>query len=534
MKQLTSNEDRAYAMVEAFTNDIPWKAYTESFDNMKHITKADVAAYAKQWFGNDYAVVYKHQDPNFRIPPFSKPTITPVTLDPNSKSDFFKQIESNKVTPIEPVFTDYASAITKSEINGIIPMLYVQNNQNSIFTLYYVFDQGTLNDRRLPIAFDYLDYLGTADLTPAQVKQKLLTMACSFSVVPQAEKTFVILTGLSENMKPAMELVDQLLTNPRPDAIAFSGVVANELKGRADSKLDFNTIASRLTNYGFYGPKSPATYVLSDKELADMSSDEAIEVIKQANNYKYEIWYYGPGDLDQVIAQIKQTRTIPAALADAPAPQKFEMKPTEGGQVFLVDYPSKQTSVTLISRGVQYDPSLTTAVRLYNDYFSTTAFQELREARGLAYSVYSLYGTPTKGDEYYCNRSFIGTQNDKLPSAVARFREILTDMPSSSEAFAVTKLNVENAIRTNRVLPSDLLWSYYRLRRLGLSEGLDKQVFDELPTFSFYSLEGFHDQYIKNAKYDCCLVGNSAELDMNYVNSIGKVTRVKLEDIFGY
>lgn len=534
MKALTSNQSRAYAMLSAFTNDLTWQQYVDSYNNMYKTTKADLVAFANEWFKNDYVVVYKHRDPSFRIAPFPKPAITPVQLDRSSKSAFFQQIEKNQVQPIEPVFVDYKTDLSEKSADKQIPVLYKKNEENSIFNMYYVFDMGTASDKKLRVAFDYLSYLGTSTLSPEMFKEQMFKLACSFNVIPQSDKMFVMLTGLSENMEPAMKLMEELFKDPQPNERAFENLKADYLKTRADNKLNFNAINSYMQNYGVWGPVSARTYVLSNPELQALKSSEMIDIIRNANGYKHQIWYYGPASEEVVIKAINNLHATPETLKDAPEAMKFTQQPVNETTVFLTDYVTKQTSMTLLSRGALYDPQLTPLVQLYNSYFQDIVYQELREARGLAYSVYSGYFSPSKKEEYYINQSYIGTQNDKLRTAVDQFRAVLDSMPQSPEQFEISKLNIENNIRTARITKERVLWSYYYAKQLGLDSDINRLVFEKLPAIDFYQLQGFHDQYIKPAKYNYCLVGNVAELDMEFVKSIGKVQMISLEELFGY
>lgn len=531
---ITNNEQRAYEMINAFTNDLTWEQYVQSYENMYKTTKADIMAYANEWLKDNYVVVYKHQDPAFRIPQFPKPTITPVQLDRNSKSEFFQQIEKNPVQPIEPVFADYQKDLSKTEAQKEIPVLYKKNEENGIFKLYYVFDMGTTSERKLSPAFEYLSYLGTSTMSPEKFKEEMFKLACSFNVVPQNERMFVILGGLSENMAAAMSLMENLFADAQPNPEACQNMIADNLKVRADNKLNYNMINSYMRNYGTWGPKSPRTYVLSNQEMQQLTPEDLIYQIKTAVQYKHQIWYYGPESIDEVVKTIDNVHRTPEMLQTPPEAAKFEQQPVNETTVFLTNYDSKQTSMTLISRGVLYDSQLTPMVNLYNSYFGDIAFQEMREARGLAYTVFSGYFPPARKDQYYINQSYIGTQNDKLKTAVDQFRVILTDMPESPESFEVSKLNMENSIRTNRVTKEDVLWSYYQAQLLGLDSDINKMVFEKLPAITFFELQGFHDQYIKPAKYNYCLVGNVGELDMPFVKSIGKVQMVTLEELFGY
>ncbi len=533
-EMITNNESRADAMITAFTDDITWKEYVDSYENMYKTTKAEIADYAKEWLKNNYVVVYKHQDPNFRIAPFPKPSITPVQLDRNSKSAFFQEIAKNPVQPIQPVFVDYKDDLSQKNAQKEIPVLYAHNDENDVFRLYYVFDMGTLNNKKLSTAFDYLEYLGTSTLSPEQFKEEMFKLACSFSVRVQPQRSFVILSGLAENMIPAMQLMESLFADAQPNPDACTNLISDYLKLRIDNKTNPYTVGTYMNYYGRWGAKSPYTYVMSNQELQNITPEELISEVKSVNQYDHQIWYYGPDKIDHVIKAIDDNHKTSEKLQPAPAPAVFEQIEMTENRVYITNFESKQTNIMLLSRGVKFDNQLTPIVRLYNSYFGDISFQELREARGLAYTAYSGYFQPQRKEQYYTNTSFIGTQSDKLKTAVEQFRLILSDMPESPESFEVCKLNIENSIRTNRITKEDIFWSYYSAQLLGLDFDINKLVFEKLPEISFFQLQGFQDQYIKPAKYNYCIVGNVKDMDMSYINSLGKVQMVSLEELFGY
>ena len=127
-------------------------------------------------------------------------------------------------------------------------------------------------------------------------------------------------------------------------------------------------------------------------------------------------------------------------------------------------------------------------IRLYNDYFgggmNAIVFQEMREARGLAYSASAGFVLPRDLDHtmYYTN--FIATQNDKMMDALGAFDEIINEMPVSEAAFNLAKENMIANIRTNRVVKADVLWSYLSARRLNLKEPIDKLLFEKIPGYT--------------------------------------------------
>ena len=103
-------------------------------------------------------------------------------------------------------------------MNSNVPILYSQNTENQLFDLYYAFDMGTNNDKLLPIAIDYIPYLGTSKMKPAEVQQEFYKLGCSFNVFNSENQTWVSLTGLSENFDKATLLFESLFTDPKIDA----------------------------------------------------------------------------------------------------------------------------------------------------------------------------------------------------------------------------------------------------------------------------------------------------------------------------
>ena len=162
MYQLDSNSGRADMFVNAFISKSEWKDEVEQLTRMSKVTKQQVVDFANQYFGDNYALVYKRQgkDPNEKK--IEKPQITPIVMNRDSSSAFLKEIQASQVAPIEPVFLDFEKDLSKLTAKSGIPVLYKQNTSNDLFSLLYVFDMGNNNDKAMGTAFEYLKYLGTS------------------------------------------------------------------------------------------------------------------------------------------------------------------------------------------------------------------------------------------------------------------------------------------------------------------------------------------------------------------------------------
>jgi Predicted Zn-dependent peptidases len=165
---------------------------------------------------------------------------------------------------------------------------------------------------------------------------------------------------------------------------------------------------------------------------------------------------------------------------------------------------------------------------------NSIVFQEMREARGLAYSAWAGYSHPGKLDRAYYLDAFIATQTDKMGEAIDAFNEIIHDMPVSEKAFQIAKENMLTSMRTARILRENILWSYLSDEEFGYKEDSRKQIFEKLPSLTLNDVQEFQKKYVKDKPFTYCILGNLKELDMKKLQSIGKVKTVTQQEIFGY
>jgi predicted Zn-dependent peptidase len=203
-----------------------------------------------------------------------------------------------------------------------------------------------------------------------------------------------------------------------------------------------------------------------------------------------------------------------------------------------VDYDMKQVEIVMLSKSDRYNSSMLPSISLFNEYFgagmSSIVFQELREAKGLAYSAYARYSIPSRPDRSHYITSFIGTQNDKLPEAMGGMADLINNMPESERSFKTAQEAIEEQIRTERITKSGILFNYERARRMGLDYDIRKDVFTSVPKMEFKDLKSFQENYLKEKNYHILVLGKRDELDMNTLEQYGEVEFLSLEQIFGY
>jgi predicted Zn-dependent peptidase len=533
-------QEYAYAasiMLNSFINGMEWKDQVEKIELQSRLTKQDIVDFANKYFTENYVVVYKRegQPENRKI---DKPAITPVSANRDSESEFLAGIKSAKAAPIEPVFLDYSKDLSQLKAKQDIPLLYKQNTLNPIFNLYYVFEMGSDNDKSLGTAFSYLDYLGTSTMTAEEIKSELYSLACSFGVQATSERVYVSVSGLSDNFDRAMELLESKINDAKVDAGKYSNLVADILKKRADAKLNQSSNFNALANYAIYGPKSSFTNFMTESELKSVDPEEMVNITKNLKNIEHTIVYYGPLSEKQIIDKINKSHTVGEKLRPVPPAQDFPELETTENKVYLAQYDAKQIYLGMSSKGVTFDKSIEPSRTMYNSYFgggmNAIVFQEMREARGLAYSASANYRTPSKPDKSYMLRTMIATQNDKMSDAIAAFLDILNNMPESPKAFDLAKEEILTGIRTSRILRDDILFNYINAKRMGYDTDSRKAIYEAVPKFTIEDVKSFQQKYVKDRPYTYYILGDIKDLNMETLKNIGKVTILSQEEIFGY
>lgn len=540
LQRMENNDGRADMFVRSFINGTSWSDEVTALDRMAKLTKTDIVDFAGKYLNDtNYAVVYKKQgkDPNEKK--MSKPEITPIVANRDTASAFLKEIQESKAKPIEPVFLDFEKDMDRLKAKSDIQVLYKQNTVNDLFRLIYVFDMGNNHDKALGTAFDYLEYLGTSELTAEQVKSEFYRLACNFSVMPGNERTYVMLSGLNENMPAAMKLFEALLADAQVNKEAYNNLAADILKARTDAKLNQRQNFTRLMNYAQYGPQSPSTHMLSKEELEKMDPQELVDRIHRQNSYKHRILYYGPSSKKDLLSTIDQYHRVPETLLDIPQGNEFPYLATPETKILIAPYEAKQIYMAQVSNmEKKFEPEFEPSRELYNEYFgggmNSIVFQEMRETRSLAYSAWAWLNQPRYLKYPYTIYTQIATQNDKMMDAIRTFNEIMNQMPESETAFKLAKDGLINRLRTDRIIKMDIIWSYIHAQDLGMDKDSRIKLYNDVQKMTLKDVVEFQKQWVKGRNYVYCILGDKKELDMEKLKEVGPVEELTQEQIFGY
>ena len=523
---------------DCFINGKSWADFVTTPEKIAGITKNDLAAFVKANFKDNYVQINKLQGKDPKETKIAKPAITPIFTNRDTASAFLKNIQACTVKPIEPVFVDYSKDMKIVEAKSGIPVLYKKNESNQLFSLTYLFDAGKYADNKMPVLTSYLPLLGTSTKSAEQVQKAFYSLACDFDVRCTGSRTYITLSGLSENMAKAVDLMEELVSDAQPDDAALEQLKANTILERRNNMLDQRYNFSALVSYAEFGPVNPYTSQLSGKEIAALTSAELIDRIHGLFGFEHQILYYGPMGDDEIVKAVNDTHKCPEVLAQLPVKgNPFMDVMTPENVVLLADYDANQSYIESFSnRGEMYDAAAVPSIEMYNEYFGggmgSIVFQEMREARGLAYSAAAEYELPDDAAHYAYFSDFIATQNDKVIDALTAFDEIINNMPVSEGAFNIAKESLLTYYRTNRIIKEKVLWSYLKAKDLGIDYDIRKDCFEKISGFTMNDVVSFQQNTVKGRNFTIAILGRQSDLDLKALEKFGKVKILTKKDIF--
>jgi len=538
-QRLEDNSSRADMFVDAFINEVDWQQEVGKIERISKITKPEIVAFANRFFTDGYAVVYKRQGTDSTQKKIDKPAITPIPANRDMKSDFVEAIQNAKVQPIQPRFVDFSKDMAVVKTPKGLPLYYVQNNTNGLFNLSYRYEFGQSADNRYDIVSDYFGFLGTDKLTASQVKQKFYELACNYGLYVSNDAITVYLGGLSENMPAALQLLDDLLHNAKVDKDAYQQLVGRIAKGRADSKTNQRSNFQALYLYGTYGARNSWRDVVSTEQLEKTDPQVFIDLLKQLCSYDHSVLYYGPLSQQEAAATVGQYHVTPKSLLPVPQGTDYVQQPANQNEVWIAPYDAKNIYMRMYhNEGQDWNPAEAATIALFNEYFgggmNAIVFQEMREARGLAYNASAYYTqAPKKGHKlgYYTH---IITQNDKMMDCVRHFHTILDDMPASETSFQIAKEALTKQLASQRTTRMDIINAWLTAKRRGIDYDLNQKIYEQLPTLTLQDIVNFERRNMAKKPYRYIILGDEKELDMKALEQLGPIRRLTTEEIFGY
>lgn len=536
-RMIENSASRAFDMVEVFIKDFTLKEIQKSDSLFGLLSKKDILQFMRENFSKDYVVVFKEKDESFVNPKIEKPEITPVPLNRTDNSPFAEQIYKQQVENEKPKFIDFNKAVQKLNLNNLVEGYYVKNALNNLFKYQIIFEFGRIANPYLPVAMDLFQLSGTDKLSNQNIRESFYKIACDFNFVVGDYLTTLEVTGPEKSFERAIATLDYWIQHALPDKETINLFIESQLQQRANMLSNPDIIRTALNSFALYGENNPFKRQITNKQLKSLNSNVLKEHISSLYNYPHAVSYYGAQDKTQVEKLISKNHKVEVKLPLPPI-ELFKPVKHEKPKVYFADFNMVQANISWLAGGSGIDTSNFAIAALYNEYFgggmSSIIFQEIRESKALAYSAYAYFRNPVFKEGYETSGAFIGTQADKLDSAISSMNRLLSEMPMSDNLFRTSKSATLSSIENDRLSPRNFTNTQLAFKRQGIEYDFRSSIYRNLKKLELKDIVLFHKTKSANTIYTLTVVGSSKNINKKDLTKYGDVEAVSIKNLLGF
>ncbi len=532
---LEFNTARVSMMRSSFIEGSEWDYHIAEIERMEQLTKDDVVAVAIKYFGDDYVSVYRVDDQHV-VPPVEKPQIDPVSIDPTRQSVFAANILAMEYDEIEPSFVEADTDYRVIEFADGVELYYAPNPLNDLFTFSINVEVGTEENEKLGLSAALMDVAGTQNMTNEELQKEWYRMGSEFRFGSGENSSAFSVSGLDEQFEDSLALMMELVKTPATDEQTLEQLKGILIKSREDRKSSPPAITQALYLYNRYGEESPLLEALTTQEIVDTGLDELMSLPAELLNYNHTIAYTGSMPLEDLVEVLRRHHAIEGELQDTPEYRFRTARQVNDTELLVVDQQTAQAQVRIEFADGVYNSDDSVMSSIYTNYFgsgmSSVVFQELREARALAYSAQARYAQGGRENAENLMLGAIGTQTDKTVDALEAFIDLIDNMPSSSERFEEAVNSQLNRYRTSKLNFREVIGAVRSWERLGFETDPRIQRYQEMQTASLDDLVEFQQEHVQGRPKLISIVGDLSIIDTEELEKFGTVEEIQVGQLF--
>lgn len=527
-RSFESNRQRVQAMTESFILRRPWQDYADYAKKISAISRDDVLRVANRYLGPNYAAIHqirgRHQTPNI-----DKPKITPVKIDSSRSSAYARQVSQIPADPIEARWL--VAGKDFAVLGGKSPGYSVVNPRNDLFDLSITYPVGNRSLPRLCHAMSLAQKSGSQKQSAAEIQKGLYAVGSRVSLGCGQEESRIHIEGIDRNLEKTLELVSQWLEKIKITDEDVQRYASGQLASRRAQIDNPNYLSHALLSYSMRGKDSPYKKSLSNKELLSLRGSSLSAELAKLLQSKYELSYYGPrskGELEKLALLGKPRKS-------APKRRKITYPVAKQSEILLIDQPNAQAIIRIYWPSKPTDTKGRVMAKLANNYLGGMGgllFQEVREARGLAYSVAAQARQGAYKEDDGVLHAMVGTQADKSPEALSVLLAQLK-RPIDEKRLAASKKALIQAYRNDHVKARDRIGVLRAWARAGHKEDPRAEELALVESIDAKTLGEYLQSFTK-VPAKITLVGPKARVQLDKLKAFGTIQELRAKDVFNY
>ena len=520
---LESNQGRLSLMENSYLLGETWPDVASKIERMKKLTKADILRVAKQYLNKDMLVLKKVKGKS-ESQKIEKPSITPVKVDPSRQSAFAKSVLDVQVTPIEPVAIVEGKDYERGKL-ATGDLVSVKNTRNGLFAVSFAYDYGRADDKLACLALDTLKFSGAGKRNTEQMARHLHELGLSIDTGCGKDQASISISGVDRNLEAGMTLLKEWLAEPMIDDAIVKARVATTLTERANAIASPQVVTQAVAAFARDGSESGFLVGPKNKELEKATPAAVKKLLARYLDMKHKTTYFGPRGKDASALLVLGKGSI------ATKPIKA-YKLRAGGKVIALDQDTKQMQVGMTwPRGPGNDNDRAIGT-VFSEYAGNLLYQEVREARGLAYTVRGGYSPSFRKQDDSATVAYVGTQADKTHDAIDAVLATLV-IKVDDQRFTVAKETLAQNHRVDRIAPRFIANTVLAWQEQG--EKVDPREARNKRTAAVD--KATLEKWIKEAiakKVVVSISGPKKSLDEAKLSKLAPIQWVTKEQVFGY
>lgn len=543
-RQYASNleniDSRARIMMSLYSQGKSWNDYLEEVSRINALTREDVIRVARKYFSDNYLCVTKktgkYPKDYLKKPPFDP--VVPKNSEATSK--YARQLEQLPVQEVEPHFIDLQKDVQSTQLAPLAALYITPNPVTDVFTLNMIYQIGTLEQPKLMILANYLQFLGTDSLPFQEFRTRLQVLGSTLSFDTNDKQFIIRITGFDNHFEETVKLAGDFIMHVKADNNQISQVI-NEAKVTEKAFFESSdNIANAMLEKVKYGEQSRYLKKLSLSEIKKLKGKDLLDVFADVRKRECDLHYCGTWAADQVARQIKATLPLQEITVGLKEPYHREAQVYDKPAVYFMDMPTASQSIVFgfVNGEATDDMQSRHASRLFSVYFggdmSSLMFQEIREFRSLAYRVsgrYILppYNLPGKTGEFV---TMLSTQSDKTLDAMKVMNSLICEMPEKPERISTVKQSIVNQVNNDFPSFRDLSEKVAAIRRNGFEDDPNRALLSGISGMNMQDIIRFYRHTIRLKPVVYVIVGNESHIDMEKLSEYGEVIKLKKRDIY--
>jgi predicted Zn-dependent peptidase len=366
---------------------------------------------------------------------------------------------------------------------------------------------------------------GTANRTKDQLDEEIDFIGASLS----AGSTSIFASSLKKHQNKVLELMADVLYNPKFPQEELDKLQKQTLTGLATSKDDPNSISSRMSSALVYGKDHP---------YGEIETEQTVKNVQLSDIKSYYETFFKPnvaylaivGDMDKAEARKVVTKYFAKwKKGEVPKFSYNEPAPAAKNAVGLVDRSSSVQTVINIAQPIdlKLGDDEYIASRVLNQIFgggsSSRLFMNLREDKGYTYGAYSSLGADKLVGQFAVNAS---VRNEVTDSAVYEFiYEInkLVDEGVTQEELDKAKANLAGSFGRSLESPSTVANFALNIERYDLPKDYYATYLQKMNALTVDNINQTAKNLIDPDKLYITAVGNASEIK-DKLAQFGEVT----------